>query len=546
MHQTCKNCNIQFEITNKELDLYAKFNQEPLKVCFECHQKHMLSFRNERNLYQRKCDATGENIISIYSSGSPHTIYKRDYWYSDKWDPIQYGQDYDFSRSFFDQFKELLLKVPKLNLINGKAENSDYCNMTVGNKNCYLVFGGDFNQDCLYGTLCMENRDSIDVDYSNNNEVSYSLIDSHGCYGSQFVFDSKNCNDCFYISDCINSNNCILSTNLVNRQYCILNKQYSKEEYEKMKAQILTPSWNQQIKNLNKLKELRSKRVVKYSHIINSENCSGDYIVNSKSCHNSYDISDCEDFCNVIFGVKSKDIFNSCLIGHGSELAYSSWGCLGLKNVKFSWFNLNSSDLDYCNACQSSQNLFACIALRRKRYCILNKQYSKDEYFELRGRIIEHMKSTGEWGQFFRKDLSPFSYNESTADIHYPLSKEDAIQQGFTWKDKDKKEYQPSNYTIADNINDVKDGISNNTLACKHCSKNYRITPGELNFYRKFQIAVPRHCPECRYLNRMSWRTPKKLWDRQCQKCSTNIKSTYSPNRSENVHCEKCYLEIVY
>jgi len=31
------------------------------------------------------------------------------------------------------------------------------------------------------------------------------------------------------------------------------------------------------------------------------------------------------------------------------------------------------------------------------KYCILNKQYSKEEYEELVPKIIEHMQKTGEW-----------------------------------------------------------------------------------------------------------------------------------------------------
>ena len=80
-------------------------------------------------------------IISAYSSDKPYKIYDQKIRWSDQRDPMQYGQDFDFSRPFFDQFQELMLKVPRQNLANMNTENSEYCNITADCKNCYLSFG---------------------------------------------------------------------------------------------------------------------------------------------------------------------------------------------------------------------------------------------------------------------------------------------------------------------------------------------------------------------------------------------------------------------
>jgi len=39
----------------------------------------------------------------------------------------------------------------------------------------------------------------------------------------------------------------------------------------------------------------------------------------------------------------------------------------------------------------------------------------------------------------------------------------------------------------------------------------------------------------------MKLRNPRKLYDRKCDKCSIDIKTTYSPERPEIVYCEECY-----
>ncbi len=242
----CKQCNT----TQLEAKRLQEFGFEDAGLCFECDHKNHLYLRNERNLYHRTCDATGEKTIAGYSPDKPYKIYKSSVWHGNSWDALDYGMDFDFNRPFFDQLLDLQLKVPRPALTNINGENSDYCNMTAGNKDCYLVFGGDQNQEVQYGTLCMYNKDSMDIDISDRNEQCYFLGDSNGCYGCEYVFDSKNCKNSYYLSDCIDSTECILSTNLVNKSYCINNKQYSKEEYEALKVKIIehmkkTGEWGQ-------------------------------------------------------------------------------------------------------------------------------------------------------------------------------------------------------------------------------------------------------------------------------------------------------------
>jgi hypothetical protein len=82
-------------------------------LCPEERQRRRLSFRNERKLYRRKCDATGENIISIYSPDKPYKIYDQKVWRSDVRDPMSYGFEFDFSTTFRENFANLLIKTPR-------------------------------------------------------------------------------------------------------------------------------------------------------------------------------------------------------------------------------------------------------------------------------------------------------------------------------------------------------------------------------------------------------------------------------------------------
>ncbi|MBU0626264.1 hypothetical protein KKG31_00500 [Patescibacteria group bacterium] len=56
-------------------------------------------------------------------------------------------------------------------------------------------------------------------------------------------------------------------------------------------------------------------------------------------------------------------------------------------------FSLNSfadcSNIYYCEHCFGCDHCFGCVSLKNKKYCILNKQYSKEEYEKIVGQIIE-------------------------------------------------------------------------------------------------------------------------------------------------------------
>ncbi len=200
----------------------------------------------------------------------------------------------------------------------------------------------------------------------------------------------------------------------------------------------------------------------------------------------------------------------------------ATWG--GASNVMYS---------RYCvNGCQ---DCFGCISLKKARYCILNKQYTKEEYEITKTRIIEHMKRTGEWGEYFPPALSTFTYNESFAQDYFPLTKEQALQLGYTWRDQEVNIQSVSPAEMIPNV-----------PVCDHCSKQFRVIPQEKAFYEKWNVVVPKVCFECRHKRRMSYKNPRRMYARNCMKCSKEIQSTGSPEGQEVVYCESCYLGEVY
>jgi len=529
MELTCRVTGKQFTLSEAEVAQYKKFGFEPLSECFEANHRHRMSFRAGRRLYRRKCDATGAQIVSYYHEDKPFPVYDREYWNGDYWDGMDYGQDFDFNRPFFEQFKELLLKVPKMALINVNPDNSDYCNI---------------------GHLNIRNTNSVDIDFSNENELCYALHNSDNCYNCRFTIDSNNCTDCAFVSDCSSCTDCILCTNLNKKQYCIENEQLTREEYEKRKKDYITDGYELNHQHYYRLMELRKQRIVKASHILNSEDSSGDYVEGCKSCHNCYDAWNSQDVRNAFVAYESTDVLNCDYVGSHSQNCYNIIGTIVSTNCMMNVTSFHCSDVTYCDNVVSSSNVFGCCGLKRKEYCILNKQYTKEQYEELVPRIIEHMKQTGEWGEFFPKSFSGFDYNDSCAHEWYPFTKEEALAEGFTWNDNVQEPVHALKTIPAeelpDKLQDIPDDVLNWALICKETGELFKLTPLELRFYREHNLPIPRLCPNARYQERMRFMNKPELYDRQCQKCSKDVQTTYAPDRPETVYCEGCYLKEVY
>ena len=148
----CQNCQNEFKIEPEDFKFYDKIKVPPPTFCPECRDQRRWAFRNERNLYRRKCDLCKEDIISMYASDSAYKVYCSKCWYSDKWDPLEYGKEYDFSVSFLEQCKKLLSEVPRLALVQENVVNSPWVNYERNDKNCYLCVGGEESEDCMYTT----------------------------------------------------------------------------------------------------------------------------------------------------------------------------------------------------------------------------------------------------------------------------------------------------------------------------------------------------------------------------------------------------------
>ena len=561
--RNCQNCKKNFIIEPEDFLFYEKIKVPAPTFCPECRQQRRLCFRNERTFYKRSCDMCNTEVVSRVSPDKKYPMYCKNCWWSDKWDPKEYGQDYDFCKPLFEQWKNLFFRVPHISMFNSNSINSDWINQESDDKNCYLNVGGHYNENSGYNTYEINGKNCFDNYWIFNSDYCSNNIKCERNYFTNFSYDTHDCLNTNFSFNCRNCSNIIGCASLRNKQYCIFNKQYTKDDFNKFIKQHPFSSNSGYVWWKEKSKEIWIKSPHRENTIFKAVDSTGNDLNEVKNCHNCFEGTKLENCKYMYITGWIKDSYDCSSFG-ASELAYECAHSGGSYNSKSLLLCLSSDPLkkvtinnvEYSAITTSSSNCFGCVGIRNGEYCILNKKYSKEKYNKLVSKIKKHMDDmpyidkTGKiykYGEFFPGEFSPFGYNETTAQEYIKLEKENAIIQGFNWSDylSDTK-YEFSDSIIPDDINDVKDDILEKVLKCEETGKAYKIIPMELSFYRQVKLPIPRKSPLARHNERIAQLLPYKTFLRNCYKCKKEIKTSYSPDRPEIVYCEKCYQQEVY
>ncbi|MFH0769786.1 MAG: hypothetical protein V1926_00225 [Candidatus Peregrinibacteria bacterium] len=558
MDCTCAMTGQSFTVTDEELAFLRQvspviadktFLIPPPQLCPDCRQQRRLTYRNERTFYRRTCSQCGRNILALYPADAPCPVFCDTCYWGDRWDPLQYGFPFDPSQPFFTQFAVLQRTVPHLFFSSTNSENSEYCNHVSFMKNCYLVHGSMHSQNCYYSTRAFRCSDCMDCLFINDCELCYECVNCDECYDVRHAYHCQGCHTSCWIQHCHASRDLLFCVNRRQAQYQILNQQKTRGEYERIKGEI-DASPEAQKRFLADFQHLLLDSPIPSRIVDLAEACTGNYIRQCRSCHHVFDAQKCQ---NVRFGFDT-EAMNDCqdiysVYGPG-ELCYELYSANNAHSTLFSHDCWPAEDLLYCDHCFGCSKCFGCLGLHKKSYCILNRQYTKEEYEALTPRIIEHMQHGKEFGEFFPAKHSPFAYNETPAQEYFPMTRGAVEQRG--WAFREQRDEMPNvsrvirSTRLPVQIEDVPDDILNWAVECEVTKRPFKIIKQELDFYRKMHVPVPHVHPDERHRRRMNLRNPRKLWNRQCANCQKPIATSYSPDRPETVYCEECYLKEVY
>lgn len=567
---TCRECGTQFSVHPNDQKILDYFDVPPPTLCATHSLQRRLAWRNERHLYKRVCELCKRDVLAVYSSRSYARVMCNACWYGDGWDPTNYGRAYDPSQSFLDQWYALMKDVPHVaTVLYQQPVNCEYANWIVGGKNNYLTFSAVQSEGSLYSRLIDYSRDCTDCLSVLRSELLYDCVSTTDSYACAFVTRAEKCSDCYFCRDIQDCQNCFGCVNIKHKQYYWFNEPLSKEEYERRLNDVLCSRESVDEKR-RKFEAFANSLPVEYATIRNSEDVSGNVIFNSRLVRSSFTIVESENISESMrIAYDGHDIYRCSFGGLGATREYECSSTPNSNTILCSFLVGDCAFSIYCYYCINAQDLLGCVNIRKKQFCILNTQYSEEEYKKIREQIIVDMKQRGEWGEFFPMKLSPFAYNESLAYEYFPLAQEVAMAKGLRWETEEwgvrgTETLLPN--AIPNTIGGVDLAIAKEVLRCSTCDKNYRIIRKEFEHLKKMRLPVPLICQDCRFQKRMERFFIPILYNRHCMctedhsfhsdgPCSQEFETTYTPPQSTGagyrpdgkdiVYCKLCYQELL-
>jgi hypothetical protein len=548
-----KYCEGNFEITNDDINFLKIFKVPPPKYCPTCRRIRRFVCVNTIRLFKRPCDAPGhrEQVISTFSIECPFSVVDYKYYMSDEFDPFSYGADYVSGVSVLDQLFSFRKNVPIPSLLNRDPSsiNSEYSGGGRDSKNCYFTSGCFHSEDIWYSGLVNKSREVMDSRAIRNSDTIYQVLNSEHLYKCAFVYFSKDCSDSTLLFDCRNCDHCFGSVNLRNKRYVIFNEQKTKEEYDNFISKNTPLSYNALLGYQKKFWALVKSNPVNASRNSNNENVSGVLIESSR---NLFDITDAHkaenirhadgmlshhDSMDVLFSGGSEQVYQVCNVG-----SYSS-------KVKFSAYSKFTTDCEFVFNSKNISNCFMCVGLESKSFCILNKQYSEEEYWPIVDQIKTDMLTRGEYGEFFDMKFSPQAYNFSLAGINFPLT-EDVVNNigGYFGKEPETNMdgmVVVSGDNLPDTIDAVDDSFIQKGIICEVTGRPFRIIATELAFYRKMKLPLPHVHPSVRMEAHHELSPTGIQYKAVCALCNKDIKSIFNPEDSYILYCESCFQKEV-
>lgn len=371
----CQNCKCSFNIEPDDFSFYEKMCVPAPKTCPSCRFQLRMMFRNERTYYKRQCDLCKKNIISVYSQDASHPVFCNKCWWSDSWDGYSYGKEFDFSRPFFEQFKELLDSVPGIAIMNDNDIASVNCEYTYDwfySKNCYMNVAGWHAENVLYSFHIEHNKDLMDSMHMRESELDYECMQSRKLARCSHCTYSSDCQDCFLGFDLQGCSDCVMCIGLRNKKYYIKNEQYSKEEYKNKIKELELGSYESVEKLKKEFRDFSLTFPHRYAYILKSVDSSGDFLVNCKNTKHSFMAINGENLKYMFGSDTSKDTYD-CDMSGKSELCNNCLVADEAYGNMFSIFCMKSNNVSYSYLCPGSEWSFGCVGLKKATYSILKK-----------------------------------------------------------------------------------------------------------------------------------------------------------------------------
>lgn len=296
---------------------------------------------------------------------------------------------------FITELQRLIDLYPKPPLRIVSSENVYFADFIVNCRNMYYCFDCANSSDCIYVYDGFTSPSCMDCDYPAWAELCYESVDPFRCFNCSFTNICAVSRDLMFCDNCWNSNDLFGCVNLRNKQHCIFNRQLTPEDYKQKVKEYR--KWPME-KILSMVEELKLRYPITQTIGENNVNSDyGNYINNDKNVYMGFDASQDENCAYLYdsFGAENcMDMTYGGNTGENTEVCYEIISSSEIFNCNYLLFTRNCLDSSYLFNCFGVKNCLGCVNLSQKQYCILNRQFSKEEYEQKSAEIMKMLAAS--------------------------------------------------------------------------------------------------------------------------------------------------------
>ena len=293
------------------------------------------------------------------------------------------------AQTFLQELQRLILTHPKrpAQIIN--SEGCEYGNYLYHSKNLYYCFDCVEDTDCLYSSETLQSANCIDCDYTFSSQLCYECVGAYQCFNCLYLENCSGVRDSAFLVNCGGCHDIFGCVNLQNKSFCIFNRQLSETEYREKIIHYMR--WPAQ-KVLSVVGELKKRYPVSQTHGEHNENSPFvDYIFYSKNCYSCFDTEKNEN-CGYLYNTSDNKYSYDVVESARNELAYEVTDSADLYNCSFVVFSAKCVESSYLFDCFDVKNSLGCVMLGHRQHCILNRQFTEEEYQRLSVPILRDLR----------------------------------------------------------------------------------------------------------------------------------------------------------
>lgn len=290
---------------------------------------------------------------------------------------------------FFRELKKLILSHPKRPAQVLNSENCEYGNYIYYSKNLYNCFDCGQSTDGIRLFDSWQTANCADCDFSYECERCYECVDTFKCFNSIYLANCRNVSDSYYSIDCIGCHDIFGCVRLTNKSFCIFNRQLTEAEYKEKvaKLKLLPPE-----KMFPIVEEILAKHPATPTHEKENENSPyGNYTSHNKNSYLCFDASR-NEYCGYLYDTSDNKYSYDITQSNHCEVSLEVTDSTLIFNCDYVIFSKNCTDSSYLVDCLNVKNSLGCVMLFHKQYCMLNRQFSKEEYERISKPLLAQLR----------------------------------------------------------------------------------------------------------------------------------------------------------